>query len=147
MLNKKGFTLLELIIVLFLITLIVGLSTIFFANLLPSSKFNSTVRDVTSTIRHARTLAQIHGKKQIVKLDLDSKKYGIEGYSMKNFPTDIQIKIVDPLAGEISEGKYQFIVHSVSIEGGTIVLWNNKKAVNIQMDPIAGSIVMKAESS
>lgn len=146
MLNKKGFTLLELIIVLFLITLIFGLSTIFFANLLPSSRFNSTVRDVTSTIRHARTLAQIHGKKQIVTLDLDSKKYGIEGYKMKDFPTDIQIKIIDPLAGEIFEGKYQFIVHSVSIEGGTIVLWNNKKTVNIHMDPIIGSIVMKAES-
>lgn len=143
--RRDGFTLLELIIVLFLVTLIIGLSTLFFANLLPSSRFNSTVRDVSSTIRHARALAQIHGKSQIVKVDIDSKSYGIEGYNMKNIPSDIQIKIIDPLAGEIFEGKYQFIVHSVSIEGGTIVLWNNKKAVNIQMDPVVGSIVMKAE--
>ncbi len=145
--NKKsnGFTLLELIIVLFLITLILGLSTLFFANLLPSSKFNATVRDVSSTIRQARSLAKIHGNSQIVIIDLDSKSYGIEGYNMKTFPPDIQIKIIDPLNGEIFEGKYKFIVHSISIEGGTIVLWNNKKAVYIQMDPVVGSIVMKAE--
>jgi prepilin-type N-terminal cleavage/methylation domain-containing protein len=141
-----GFTMLELIIVLFLITLILGLSSIFFANLLPSSRFNATVRDVSSTIRQAKSLAQIHGNRQIVIIDLDSKSYGIEGYNTKNFPPDTWIKILDPLAGEIQEGKYKFIVHSIGIEGGTIVLWNNKKTVNIQMDPIIGSIVVKAES-
>ncbi len=138
-----GFTLLELIIVLFLVTLILGLSTMFFANTLPSSKFNATIRDMSATIKHARSLAQIHGERQTVTIDLDSKKYGIEGRGAKDIPSDIYIKVIDTLSGEIHNGKYQIVLNATGGEGGTIVLWNNKRSVSIQMDPIVGSIVIK----
>ncbi len=139
-----GFTLLELIIVLFLITLIIGLSTIFFANTLPSSRFNATIRDMSATIKHARSLAQIHGERQIITIDLDLKKYGLEGRSAKDIPSDIHIKVIDPLSGEILKGKYQLVLNAIGgVEGGTIVLWNNKRIVSIQMDPIVGSVVIK----
>ncbi|MEW6416516.1 MAG: prepilin-type N-terminal cleavage/methylation domain-containing protein [Nitrospirota bacterium] len=142
--KNNGFTLLELIIVLFLITLILGLSTIFFANILPSNRFNATIRDISATIRHARTLTRTHGETQIITIDLDSKKYGIEGRGIKDIPSDIYIKVIDPLSGEIDSGKYQLVLHAIgSIEGGTIVLWNNKKTVSIQMDPVVGSVVIK----
>jgi len=142
--KNNGFTLLELIIVLFLITLILGLSTIFFANILPSNRLNATVRDISATIRQARTLTRTHGERQAVTIDLDSKKYGIEGRGVKDIPSDIYIKVIDPLSGEIYSGKYQIVLHATgSIEGGTIVLWNNKKTVSIQMDPVVGSVVIK----
>ena len=142
--KNNGFTLLELIIVLFLITLIIGLSTIFFANTLPSSRFNATIRDMSATIKHARSLAQIHGERQIITIDLDLKKYGLEGRSAKDIPSDIHIKVIDPLSGEIHKGKYQLVLNAIGgVEGGTIVLWNNKRIVSIQMDPIVGSVVIK----
>ena len=142
--KNNGFTLLELIIVLFLITLILGLSTIYFANTLPSSRFNATIRDMSSTIKHARSLAQIHGERQIITIDLDSRKYGLEGRSAKDIPSDIYIKVIDPLSGEIDKGKYQLVLNTIGgVEGGTIVLWNNKRVVSIQMDPIVGSVVIK----
>jgi hypothetical protein len=142
--KNNGFILLELIIVLFLVTLIFGLSTIFFAHILPSNRFNATVRNISSTIRHARSLAQIYGEKQIITIDLDSKKYGLEGRGVKEIPSDVHIKIIDPLSGEIHEGKYQLVLYPAGgIEGGTIVLWNSKKTVSIQIDPIVGSAVIK----
>ena len=85
-LSRAGFTLLELIIVIFLITLMVGLSAVFFANTLPSGRFNATVRELASTIRQARHLAQLNGEKQIITIDLDSRSYGIEGRGKKNLP-------------------------------------------------------------
>ncbi len=142
--KNNGFTLLELIIVLFLITLILGISTIFFAIILPSNRFNATVRDISATIRQARTLTQTLGERQAITIDLDSKKYGIEGRGVKDIPSDIYIKVIDPLSGEIYSGKYQIVLHALGgIEGGTIVLWNNKKTVSIQMDPVVGSVVIK----
>ena len=142
--KNNGFTLLELIIVLSLITLILGLSTIFFANILPSSRFNATIRDMSATIKHARSLAQINGERQIITIDLDSRKYGLEGRGTKDIPSDIYIKVIDPLSGEIHKGKYQLILDAMGgVEGGTIVLWNNKRVVSIQMDPIVGSVVIK----
>ena len=142
--TNNGFILLELIIVLFLVTLILGLSTIFFANILPSNKFNATVRNISTTIRHARSLAQIYGEKQTITIDLDSKKYELQGRGVKEIPSDIYIKVIDPMSGEIHEGKYQIVLYPTGgIEGGTIVLWNSKKTVSIQMDPVIGSLVIK----
>jgi hypothetical protein len=142
--TNNGFILLELIIVLFLTTLILGLSTIFFANILPSNKFNATVRDISATIRHARSLAQIYGEKQTITIDLDLKKYGLEGRGVKEIPSDVYIKIIDPLSGEIHQGKYRLVLYPTGgIEGGTIVLWNSKKTVSIQLDPVIGSLVIR----
>ncbi|OGW41293.1 MAG: hypothetical protein A2Y97_06735 [Nitrospirae bacterium RBG_13_39_12] len=141
--KNKGFTILELIAVIFLMTLILGLSTIYFANILPSTKFNTTTRDISTTIRYAKSLSQIQGENKTVTIDLDSKKYGIEGIGSKDIPDDIYIKVIDPMLGEIQDGKYHIVLNAIGgIEGGTIVLWNNKKTVNIQMDPVVGSVVI-----
>ena len=142
--KDHGFTLLELIIVLFLMSLILGMVTLFLANVLPSNRLNATVRNVSSTIREARSLARFDGQRQVVTIDFDSKTYGIEGFGSRNIPADISVKVIDPVAGEILQGKYQFVLYpSGGIAGGTIVLWNTKKAVTIQPDPVAGSVVIK----
>jgi len=139
-----GFTLLELTIVLFIISLILGLSTVFFANLLPSSRLDATAKNISSTIRYARSLARISGEIQFVTIDFDSRKYGIEGRGEESIPSEINIKVIDPLSGEVSSGKYRLRFNTAwGIEGGTIVLWNKKRTVNIEVDPIVGAVVIK----
>lgn len=139
-----GFTLLELIIVIFLITLILGLSTVFFANTLLSSRLNATVREMSATIRHARSIAQINSETQVVSIDLDSRSYGIEGRGNKSIPSGINIKIMDPFSGEVHNGKYPIVLYAAGgIEGGTIVLSDNRRSVSIQLDPIVGAVVVK----
>jgi general secretion pathway protein H len=142
--TENGFTLLEMIVVVFLITLILGISTPFFINSLSSGRFNATTREISATIRYARSLAQIQGERKIITIDLDAKNYTLEGYRTKDIPSDINVKVIDPLLGEIQQGKYQIVVDSIGhIEGGTIVLWNNKKKATIQPDPIVGTVVIK----
>lgn len=140
----KGFTLLELMIVLVLVMVTLSIAAVFVANTLPASRFNATVREVSATIRHARALAQLTGERKTVTLDLDAKQYGIDDRGAKNIPPDVGIKILDLLSGEILEGKYYIAFHpNGSIEGGTIVLWSTTRTVSIQMDPIVGAVVIK----
>jgi general secretion pathway protein H len=142
--RNTGFTLLELIIVLFLITLILGLSAVMFANFLPSSRFDSTVRNISATIKYARSLAHINGEFQTVLIDLDAKTFGIEGRGSKDIPSDVNIKIIDPFAGEVEEGEYRFILYpGGGVEGGTVELWNAKKSARIELEPIAGTLIIK----
>lgn len=142
--KNHGFTLLELIIVIFLVMLVLGLSTSFFAGALSSSKLSSTARDLSATIRYARSLAQIHGEKKVVTIDLDSKFFGIEGKGNKGIPADISAWVVDPLLGEIRTGKYQIVLRGAGgIEGGTVMLSYKKKTVSIVPDPVVGSVVVK----
>jgi general secretion pathway protein H len=142
--KKNGFTLLELIIVLFLIALILGLSTILFVNILPSSRLNATAREISATIRHAKHLALINGETQTVTINLDSGSYGIEGIIHKNIPSGITIKVIDSLLGEIRNGEYPIIFSATGgMEGGTIVLSSNKKTIKLELDPVVGSVVIK----
>lgn len=142
--QNNGFTLLELIIVLFLIMLILSISTVFFANTMPSNRLNATVREMSAAIKHARSLAQIAGEKQTITIDLDSKYYGIDGRMSKDIPPDITVKVIDPFSGEKLNGKYLIVFHTTgNVEGGKIVLSNNKRTVSIQIDPVVGSVVIK----
>lgn len=144
--NRNGFTLLEIIIVLFLMALILGLSTLFFANTLPSSRLNATAREISATIRHARDLAVINGEKQTMTINLDSRYYGIEGIARKNITSGISLKVIDPLLGEVSKGEYLFIFNATgAMEGGTIVLSTEKRTVSIQLDPVVGSVIVKGQ--
>lgn len=138
---RAGFTLLELLIVLALVTLIVGIATTFFVNTLPASRLSATARDIASTIRNARVLAQINNEQQVMTIDLDSHRYGIEGRGDKNIPPGIYIKVMDPFSGEILDGTYHMRFHAYGTGGGTIVVWNNKKSVTIRVDPVTGPVV------
>ncbi|MCX5806042.1 MAG: hypothetical protein NT010_08255 [Proteobacteria bacterium] len=130
----------ELVVVLFFITLILGLSTVFFSGSLPSVRIMSTAREMSATMKHAQSLARINHEKQIITIDLDAKRYGIEGYAAREIPRDVQIKVVDPFSGEILKGRYHLVFPVIGGGGGgVVVLWNNRKKLSIWTDPVAGS--------
>jgi prepilin-type N-terminal cleavage/methylation domain-containing protein len=136
--GKAGFTLLELIIVIFLITLMLGLSALYFANSFPSGRFNAAKREIASTIRQARHLATLNGDKQVITIDMDA------GSGEKKLPHGIDIKVIDPLAGDITNGKYHMAFRaSGSAEGGTIVLRSSSRTAQINIDPVAGAIIIE----
>lgn len=142
--KNAGFTLLELILVMLLITLILSFSTVFFASRLPASTFRATVRELDTTIRHARTLSKSEGEIQKVIVDLDAKRYGIEGKKERKIPSDVDIKVIDPLSEEIVDGKYEFLFYPFGgFEGGTIVLQYGEKVITLEPDPVVGTVVIK----
>jgi len=142
--RESGFMLLELIIVLFLMSVILGLSAIFFANSLPGYRLNATVRNISTTIKQARSFAKMLNEQQIVTIDLENRQYVLEGHNPKDIPQDISVKVIDPVSGEITDGKYHIVVHQTGgVEGGTIVLWNARKTLSIQIDPIIGTVGVK----
>lgn len=137
--TEKGFTLLEIIIVLFLIVLITGLSAVFFSTLLPSVKFNAAGREISGMIRQGCSLARMNGVSQTLIIDLDGKTYGFEGLAQKNIPPDSLIKVVDPFLGEITQGKYSIVFHpDGNMKSASIILSARKKIMRIDIDPIAG---------
>ncbi len=142
--NISGFMLIELIIVVLLIMLILGLSTVFFANALPSAKFNSLVRDFSTSIRHAKTFAKLKGENQIFFIDFDSRQYGIDGAGSKDIPVGINVKAISPFRGEVYRGRFQILMFaSGGLEGGTVILTDGKRSATIYLDPVVGSIVVK----
>jgi prepilin-type N-terminal cleavage/methylation domain-containing protein len=142
--TDKGFTLLEIVIVLTLIVLILGLTTLFFGNALPGARLNAAARELSAMMRYAKILAKNNGEPQTVLINLDTGRYGIEGVQTRNIPEGINIRVTDPVTGEVSRGNCAVLFHESGIvEGGTITLWNTKRTLNIELDPIVGSVVVK----
>jgi hypothetical protein len=130
--------------VLFLMTLMVSLSALFFGNSLPSTKLNATGRELSATIRQARSLAQLKGTSQAVLVNLDTRRYGIEGRGARSIPPEIGIKVTDPLLGEVQGGTYRIVFEATGgVEGAIIDLWNKKRIMRIVTDPIVGTVTLK----
>lgn len=141
---NRGFTLLELIIVIFLITIILGLSVFFFAGSTSSQRFNSSVRGMAATLKYAKALASLDGEGKTFSINLDMKTYGITGKKTANIPDGIGVKVTDPVNGDIYNGRYDIIFYpSGGLPGVTIWLWDKKRTARIDTDPVAGTVVVK----
>jgi len=139
-----GFTLLELLLVIFLLTLVLGISAAFSFSNVSSAKFDSMAREMTATMKKARLLAYMHNERQILTIDMDNRLYGIQGRKTRGIPSKLQITIHDTVKGEISKGQYSFVFSpSGRMEGGTIVMKSGKKEVKISTDPIVGSVLIR----
>mgnify|MGYP005837571745 CR=1 FL=1 len=142
--HRRGFTLLELIIVIFLITLILGLSGFFFAGATSSQRFNATTRSVATTLKYAKTLAIIDGEIKTFFCNIDMKTYGIMGKKTMNIPDGINIKVTDPIKGDIYSGTYDLVVYPSQVMPGiTIYLWDKKRTARIETDPVAGTVMVR----
>jgi general secretion pathway protein H len=142
--KKNGFTLLELIIVLALLTLITGLTSVFVAGSLPSAKATAAGREIAGMIRHARSLARLSKETQTFVIDLDHRTYGIEGMAARSFPPEARVRVIDPVSGEIFGGKYPIVFSSAEgTSGGTIILSWRQKTIRIELDPIVGAVVLR----
>jgi general secretion pathway protein H len=142
--EERGFTLLELMLVILLAMLILGLTTLFFARTLPSGRLNAAARELSATVRSARALAQISGERQSLVLDLDAGIYGIEGRGEKKLPREITLKVIDPLTGPVEQGTFTMVFDPTGfMSGATLELATTKRAIRIQTDPVVGAVTLK----
>ena len=139
-----GFTLLEMVIVLTLIGILFGLSAFAIGRGVPSVRLNATAREISATIRFTRTLALTKGESQTMTIEFETRKFGIKGRDSKSIPSDISIRVIDPVAGEVSKGVYRIVFRpSGGYEGAQIVLRAGGKEVRVNTDPILGSTTTK----
>jgi Tfp pilus assembly protein FimT len=142
--NQSGFTLLEVTMVVLLSLLILGLVMVSFSGLLSSAKLQATVRDFSATLRQARDLAKIHGEQQGWTVDLDSGEYGIEGRKVRKIPSNLELKVVDSIEGEILSGQYRLVFEpNGGMEGATFQLTDKKRFLAIELDPLMGAVVIR----
>jgi len=142
--DEKGFTLLEVWLVLVLISLVLGLSATFFAGRLPSARLDATGREILAGIRQARTLARVENDRTAFVVDLDARQYGIEGAGFRDIPPEIGVRVVDPLEGTAVRGRYSIRFYETgAAEGGSIRLTSGRRTIVIETDPVIGAVVIK----
>jgi general secretion pathway protein H len=142
--SSRGFTLLEVMMVVVLILIVLGVSTVFLARRLPSQNLNSAGRELSAMLRFAKLLAKNSGEPRAVLVNLDSGRYGIAGVQMRNVPQGVTLTITDPLEGEITRGEHSIVFNESGTAGwGRITLSGGRKVLHIELDPVLGAVVLK----
>jgi len=77
--NKKGFTLIELMIVIAIMGIISAISAPNIVKGLPKYRLKRAARDITSNIRGARSTAIKKSSAVTIQFDLDKHRYSING--------------------------------------------------------------------
>lgn len=139
---EGGFTLLELMIVLFLAMLMLAMGVVAMMNRLPAARLDATAREISALMRQARTLARIQMVKQTLVLDLDARHYGIEGKTSRQIPEEVRLRIDDPLAGDVDKGTYRLGFSPFGgIDGGAIRLTTDGRSITLTPDPVMGFVI------
>lgn len=140
----RGFTLIEILVVLILMSLILGISTVFFADTLPKAKQRATAREIIATIKYARNLATSKNERQGVTFDLDTGRYGIKGRSGKTIPdkTNLVIYASDINADPIKKGQYNLYYDSTGTANwDRINLIRGDRIIRIKADPLLTAVI------
>src|SRR3989338_2749383 len=75
----NGFTMVEMLVVLFLIGLMLSIAVPSFIHTVETLKFKATARKIVSTLRYARNTAVFKQMSQAVGFDIDNNLYYLEG--------------------------------------------------------------------
>lgn len=132
--SSSGYSLIEILVVLAVVSLLAGLASVRWIDLLSHYRLNHAVRTLVSDLRWARQLAITEGQPVRLILDLDREQYQIERASEPEVPVngirDFQdrqqgfgdIDIVRSSGG----GQITFQSNGITTDWTTITLQNMK---------------------
>ncbi len=156
--GRRGFSLIELILVLFLIGLIAGLVTPFLISTLDRTKSQSEVRKIASTLRYARNQAISQKIPFAFAANIDDNRYWItplnSNETSRFFSLGPKIRIAQFVFQEetIVHGSFSIVFYPQgSSSGGSIGLETagaGKASVlySITLDPVTGKPLVEEQA-
>jgi general secretion pathway protein H len=143
--HNRGFTLLELIVVLFIVVLAFSVVGINLSSGNEATELKVAARDIVSALRFARGQALISHQETTVTLDLAENTYTVSGRDkIYAIPKDIDITVVTAQS-EVTEGQgsIRFFADGSST-GGRITLELAKAAWQIDINWLTGQIELES---
>ena len=142
--RERGYTLVELMVVMAVLAMIVALVTPQFSRSLPGLQLNTASRELAGELRHAREEALRSGRDTHVRFDLALGRYAFSGSSVeKILPPGIAMSLTTAereTEGE-GEGRIAFLADGTST-GGEVRLSGTTRTKLVQVDWFNGKIAV-----
>jgi general secretion pathway protein H len=141
--EQAGFTLVELTIVLFLITLMVGIVGTNFYKTWQREHLKMNYRQVAGTLRQARSEAVARNRKVQVRFDLQEQRYWVANFSKEPQPLPPVVAATAQLVWQDQsrrQGHITFYGDGSSSGGRLTFSRPNQPAMTLEVDRITGQI-------
>ncbi len=141
--KNKGFSLIELLIVLVIIGFMVVLIPPRLSALMETIQIKSAARNLVSALRQTRNAAITTQKEHVLRLDLANKTYSFKRKNMKKLPEKLQINLYTARTEQISDqvGAIRFYPDGSST-GGRIRLKMGKQTRYIDINWLTGKVAL-----
>ena len=143
--RKRGFTLLELLVVLLIASLLMVLVPPLFSGAVPGAKLKAAARDLAVALRLARNQSITRDMETQVYLNLESPAYAIGKQVPRPLPVGVELKV----ASTAEQGAAQATHHVVrffsdgSSSGTLITLSRGKRSYRLQVGWLTGKVTIE----
>ena len=133
--NKKGFTLVEILVVLLLVTLMLTVIAPLFAPGMRSVETKGAAQELVAGLRYARGQAILKGEEAVLALDVERHRYRVNGKEGEfTLPERLSLKLETAKSEQVSEhrGSIRFFPDGSSTGGRiTISDGNHEQVVDV----------------
>ena len=101
--KARGFTLVELMVVMIIIALIMGLVATSFSRSISGAEARAATRNLVASIRYTRARAIIDKKEQVFKVNTENRSYQAPGRKLITLPEGVDVTITNARSELTSE--------------------------------------------
>ena len=142
--SGRGFTLLEIMVVLIIVGLMVALVPPLFSGAVSGTKVKGSARDLVVALRETRSKAIIHNNEQLVHLDLETPRYRIGNGKIQPLPDNVVIA-VETITGTEVDPRAQHTLRFFpdgSSSGELLTLSGGGRVYHLQLNWLTGGITI-----
>lgn len=142
--RQRGFTLVELMVVMVLIALIMGLVSTSMSRSISSAEARSATRKLVANLRYTRTRAIVEKAEKVFMVDVENRSYQAPGRKSVTLPKDVGLTLTTARSEMTSEdvGGIRFFPDGGST-GGHIELTINGREYRINVAWLTGEASME----
>ena len=140
--HTRGFTLLEILVVMVIASLMIALVPPLFSGAVSSTQLKGSVRDLAIVMRETRSKAIIHNAEQVVLLDLKNPRYRVGNSKPESLPGDVKMAI-QLVTGDYVEPEAQHTLRFFpdgSTSGELITLRRGNRVYRLHLNWLTGAI-------
>lgn len=139
---SRGFTLLELLVVLVIVGVLMASAPGALHRILPGVEIKAAARDVSATLREARSRSLRDNRETAVVIDTEGRTYRFEGAKdAQSFADELAVTLVAAASEQVDEavGRIRFYPDGTST-GGRVTLTRDERTYHVVVDWLTGYV-------
>lgn len=140
----RGFTLLEMLVVMLLLGLALAVTPPLFSGAVPGMRLKGAARDLVAGMRQARSLAIFTNTPTPLRLEPAAGRFSVPGQSQTHqLPGDIAVQVLPAVDGEPAAVREVWFYPDGGASGEHIVLTRDALGYRIELDWLTGRAVIR----